>query len=461
MLKKAFKLIFAIAFFCVSIVPTVAMLFTDKTETPDINNFTEIPEKVETFFSDNLGLKDEMITTDSKIKYNVFKSSAVNNVIIGKDGWLYFRETLDDYQKSNSFTDRTVYRIAKTTELMNEYCNEFGVTMAFTIAPNKNSVYPQYMPSKYKVEDKASNLDRLNVIMSEKDYYVDLKKLFTDELDPNTVYYHQRDSHWNGLGAMQVYRALQKNIASRNEIHYFNNYSDAQPGEVTYSGDLTQMLFPAILNGEKDFEYSLGSSYNQGTAGINPMSNNIETHGGKQNYSICCYRDSFFNSMIYLFSNDANRARYTRQMQYDLINMTENDYDIVIVEMAERNMENIVLYTPDCLAVRKYIEPSVTECKVEQLCMVADEENVVSFSGKIENNFTELKADDNIYVEFRSKEKSVFFEAFPTSDNEPLEDNGFSIKVEKNELPIGEYEIYVHVGNEKSTKACKAVQAAL
>lgn len=456
MLKNIFKIFFAAAFLCLTAAPAIAMIFTEKTEAPSIKNVNDFPGKAETYFADNIGLKDEMITADAKIKYNIFKTSVTDNVIIGKDGWLYYKETLDDYQRSNCFTDRTIYRIAKTTELMNEYCKEFGMTMAFTVAPNKSTIYPEYMPAKYLAEDKESNLDRLNKLIADKDYYVNLKSLFTDNLNSDTVYYHQKDSHWNGLGAMEVYRALQNNIASANEKHFYNKYSGAGCNEIPYSGDLAQMLFPAVKNGEKDFEYSLDNNYNKGTAGLNPMSNIIETHGGKQDYSICCYRDSFFNSMIYLFSNDANRARYSRQMPYDLINLTENNYDIVIVEIAERNMENIVLYTPDCYSVRRFMSPRAIKCKTKQICNVTDSEEVVAISGKIDNSFTELNANDNIYIEFRSGKKSAYFEAFLTSDGNPFEDNGFSAKIEKSELPIGEYEIYIHVGSEHSTKACKA-----
>lgn len=458
-MKKYLKIIFALAFFCVSVTPSAAMLFTDKSEPPEISSITEAPEKIEEYFSDNIGLRDEMITADAEIRFNVFKSSAVNNVIVGKDGWLYYRETLDDYKKSNIFTDRTIYRIAKTAELMNDYCNEFGITMVFTVAPNKNTIYPQYMPGKYISENTPSNLDRLNSLLDDKDFYVNLKNLFTQELDDGIIYYHKRDSHWNGLGAMEVYRTLQKNIASRNSKHLYNNYTDSACKTVLYSGDLAQMLFPAYLNHESDFQYDYNKNYTSATAGTNPMSNNIETHGGKQNYSICCYRDSFFNSLLDLFSTDANRARYTRQMPYDLISITENDYDVVIVEIAERNMENIVLYTPDCLSVNLCESPkTVKTSSAVQLCNVTETENTVRISGKIDDSFTQLDSDDNIYIEFKSDEKSVFYEAFPVCDESPYEDNGFSVKIEKNELNVGEYEIFIHVGDIKSsTVSCKAV----
>ena len=66
-------------------------------------------------------------------------------MILGSDGWLYFSDTLPDYM-GQGMSDAELRYLANDLALMQEYIESQGKQFAFTIAPNKNSIYPEHMP---------------------------------------------------------------------------------------------------------------------------------------------------------------------------------------------------------------------------------------------------------------------------------------------------------------------------
>lgn len=56
-------------------------------------------------------------------------------------GWLYFSDTLPDYM-GQGMSDAELRYLANDLALMQEYIESQGKQFAFTIAPNKNSIYP-------------------------------------------------------------------------------------------------------------------------------------------------------------------------------------------------------------------------------------------------------------------------------------------------------------------------------
>lgn len=96
------KKIFIILFFIIICLPSVAMFFykTDlNAEKRQVQGFPELKKdghingdyfsELTDFFADNFAFRQELIEADGVIKSNVFKESNNDNVIVGKDGWLF------------------------------------------------------------------------------------------------------------------------------------------------------------------------------------------------------------------------------------------------------------------------------------------------------------------------------------------------------------------------------------
>ena len=146
--------IFTAAFLLLCIIPSAGMLFLPPTEAaanerltavPQLKNEdgswnTEVLDQVTDYIADHFALRQEMVTANATLQTKVLATSPAEDVIYGTDGWLYYTETLDDYQNRATLTDEEVRQIAQTIADMQAFCEARGARFVFTIAPNKNSL---------------------------------------------------------------------------------------------------------------------------------------------------------------------------------------------------------------------------------------------------------------------------------------------------------------------------------
>jgi hypothetical protein len=55
----------------------------------------------------------------------------------------------DDYLNQNTLSERGIQRVAITLELMGKYLEANDTDFIVTIAPNKNTIYPEMMRSSF------------------------------------------------------------------------------------------------------------------------------------------------------------------------------------------------------------------------------------------------------------------------------------------------------------------------
>ena len=152
-------------------------------------------DQLNDYFSDNFAFRQNLIEADAIIKKNVFRQSGNEKVIVGKKGYLFFGETLDDYLGKNVLSNREIYSCTRVLSLLQENVEQKGRKFLFVIAPNKNSLYPEYMPKRYiKISDNNNYRLLQEEMKKENINTIDLKKMF---IDSGKEVYQKLDSHWN------------------------------------------------------------------------------------------------------------------------------------------------------------------------------------------------------------------------------------------------------------------------
>ena len=63
-------------------------------------------EQMDQYLSKNFGLRTEVISFYTKFQDQMFSTSFVDNVVIGKEGFLYYKDTIDDYCGTNKMSSR-------------------------------------------------------------------------------------------------------------------------------------------------------------------------------------------------------------------------------------------------------------------------------------------------------------------------------------------------------------------
>ncbi len=285
------------------------------------------------WINDRFFLRQEMITLDNVVTAQGFGASGEKKVIVGKDGWLFFNDTLKDYTGTEPLTERELFGVVKNIQLMNEYCQLNGRDFAFVIAPNKNSVYGEFMPD-YGV--KSDYRDAGKVMAALKQSGVKTPDLFSAINGKDEQLYFKHDSHWNSKGAALGADVINKAFGKSTDF-FGGEFSSKRVNE----GDLYGMLYPALrdteidlcLEGERDFIFT-------GT-GKTPTSITITTQS-EQEGKLLAYRDSFGSLLFPYLAESYGECCFSRKTAYDLT--IESDY--VMVELVERNLKYLLKYAP-------------------------------------------------------------------------------------------------------------------
>ena len=347
MKKKAASLLYIGIVLALCLLPLLGMGFASAEQTTENRDLAKWPElmtgdglntayleEIGAWFTDRFAFRSELVTADARLRGSVFGVSAEDDVIFGKNGWLYYEATLDDFQHKNPVSERMLFNMAHNTALMQQYAESLGKTFVFTIAPNKNTLYGENMPDRYQYRIEAdSDMERL-IPWLEREHvnYVDLDSLFRKR---DEVLYYARDSHWNQEGAVMVYNALLDACGKAHET-----WEGLEPEPAEYVGDLSRMLYPLGAEPETDVSYQKYFTWSY-TQGDDVEDDLIQTVCAQGSQNLLMYRDSFGNSLLPFMAEAFSSATFSKQVPYPMTDLVTAAPDIVIVEKVERHLPTL------------------------------------------------------------------------------------------------------------------------
>lgn len=397
------------------------------------------------YFSDNFAFRQELSTADALIKAKVFKTSNQERVVLGKDGWLYYSESMHDYLGEDLMSEREIHSAARVLYLLQENCEAKGVSFLFTIAPNKNSLYPEYMPDNYIKSDKPTNFERLrNEMISYDINFVDLHTAF---LNDERIMYHRWDSHWTNEGATFAVDLLFDKLSKE----HYDYKEEPYIIEASHRGDLYNILYPSLDTLDDNFIYEKEHEYtyvNDVKSTEDPI---ILTQNPNAKGSLVMFRDSYGNATIPYIADEYGRGFFSKGQPVDFDQIGFQNADTVIYEIVERNIPWIIEYLPYMEApVRANIEGSKPVEESDVSINIEDKGNRILVYGNADKKYT----DDYscIYIKIISGNEEYTYEAFPASF-EKVEDvkeaeYSYGAYISKDVLPDN-YEIKIITENQK------------
>lgn len=421
-MKRFCHILFTAAFLIACLVPAVGMAFLGPSKAagnevlspapratkPDGSfNLDLLPDAAD-WFSDHFAFRQELVTADSAIKSALFHTSAQPDVTLGKNDWLYYTETLDDYTGADLLTHRQAWCAARSLALAQRYVEERGGVFTFTIAPNKISIYPQFAPCGLAPADTTS----VGLVQKQLElqgvHYTDL---FGPILDQNEVLYHELDSHWNNKGAALGHDLLLAGLGLEGSA-----YEKEGTYQLTHRGDLYEMLYPAWSRLDRQFEFErpLEFEYTSPIRGADDL--RIMTASGSQNGPLVMFRDSFGNALHSLMAESFSSAVFSRAMPYNLALMDQTAARYVVVEIVERNLD--LLARAPFLMPAPQVEfteeafPAGATAEVES-SPASNLPGYVQLNGEVE---FPCDADSPVYV----RSGGIVYEAFPVAGSEEL-----------------------------------------
>lgn len=344
--------IFTAAFVLLCLLPSAGMLFLPPTEPAANERLAPAPrlrdengrlnpsvlDETAAYLADNFALRQQMVTANAMLQTGLLASSPAEDVIYGKNGWLYYAKTLDDYQNRATLSEAEAEQIAQAVAGMQTFCKARGARFVFTIAPNKSSLYPENMPARYLQSGETGNYERLAPYLSAYGVrYADLFALFAAQ---DETLYLRTDSHWSNRGAAKAHDLLMDTLGLPHTAFADAPYTE----ENTHRGDLYEMLYPTGTLREAQQRYDFSFSHVREPRSAEDIL--IETtNGGAANGRLLFCRDSFGNALYPFLAEDFAEGIITREMPYPLAQVRQGD--TVIVEIVERNLPNLLKYPPN------------------------------------------------------------------------------------------------------------------
>jgi alginate O-acetyltransferase complex protein AlgJ len=125
------------------------------------------PRRFDSYVDDNLPNRSILLRLNSWVKFHVFATSPVDNVLVGKQGWLFHR-TPADLLEVEGRLERKPYQIRRLRVVLEErrdWLAERGIDYLVLIAPTKQSIYPERLPQW--VNPSSSGRSRRELLQAE------------------------------------------------------------------------------------------------------------------------------------------------------------------------------------------------------------------------------------------------------------------------------------------------------
>jgi hypothetical protein len=206
------------------------------------------PRRFEAYYNDHFHFRDVLIRSHNRLKLKILKKSPDRNVLIGKDGWLFYvrDHLLEDFISIEPFTEKALNARQRYIEAKRDWLASRGIPYFFVVAPNKQSIYPEQMPESYYRSHGSSRLDQLiDHMRNFSDVnIIDLRETLREAKSGGQLYF-SKDTHWNHKGAFTAYRRIMETLQqSTNDSRLVpQSLTDYQPvAAIRKGGDLAEML---------------------------------------------------------------------------------------------------------------------------------------------------------------------------------------------------------------------------
>lgn len=316
----------------------------------EVNALELYPKKFTDYFNDHFGFRNTFVVINFFLRHNILRESPSSQVVSGKSGWYFYENerSIEDYRGITHFDDKKLRDMATSYENKRELLSRKGIRYILVLAPNKETIYGEWMPdSLYKIRNR-SGLDEISEYLSgnTKVDFIDLRKTLFGNKNREQLYMKTHSS-WNDYAAFLAYQEIMKTVAQRfpgaraNPLTEFNIKREEIRG-----GDLAEMMGGADYLREWNVTLIPKTPRKARKVDMNPSATYREpisiTLNNEKNElpRILVFRDCFFDKIIPFLSEHFQYSKYYWQSWNpdtpiaDII--SEVRPDVVIEEKVER-----------------------------------------------------------------------------------------------------------------------------
>jgi hypothetical protein len=268
------------------------------------------------------------------------------NIIIGKDGWLFYPSSVHDgflaERNLDPFSPAELDEWQQLLEKRNKFFTSHGYPFIVVIPPDKQSIYTDMMPEEFSRVGPKTRLDQLLERLRETHSpvkVIDLRPVLLEAKKYHRIYF-KTDTHWNDYGAFAAYpvilKAIQDVLPGRTLVP--QPMSNFYPRTTRKSGDLARYMDLYYEYDEDWPELVRRVPFPRITTPDHPFYM-VVTHGPDPRApSLFMYHDSFTNYLGQFLGPNFSTAtwQWTETVDGDLVLKAKPD--VVVDEFLERLM---------------------------------------------------------------------------------------------------------------------------
>ena len=295
----------------------------------------------------------------------VVEGRQFDDVLVGKTGlgsvWLYHESTRADTEGTNLYSEAQLNLLKTVMEGRAKWCADRGIAFYFLITPNKDSVYPEYLPDSRQLAgnrriDQVVNYLRENTTVK----VIDVRDALSaaKAARPGESLYYPLDSHWNNNGGYAAYEAVMNVIRkdfpnavlharSEYQIQMFDSYfkdnafylglydrfSTQGPVYTLKTGKFGVCIGVGdgrTLGGQFDNAYVQGYNFSDGTLNATFKCNAVPNAP-----SVCVINDSSFIALTPFFRDSFSTFSRHWTNRFESATIESEHPDIVIYQCVE------------------------------------------------------------------------------------------------------------------------------
>jgi hypothetical protein len=226
MLQKFYKNIYFLFFLLFLSLPLLQMLIPVVKVKPLKGSFreTKIPElngsnwfsgqfsvEFENYINDSIGFRPWMVRLHHQIEYSLFNKINTQNVLQGKNGFLYESSYIDSYNGKDYLGKIKINeKVAQIKQLQN-LLSERNITLIVCLAPGKASYYPEYFPPNLvtKETDSTNYKQFATALKEQKINHIDFNRWFLNmKKTSDFQLFPKHGIHWSFYGMLKATDSL-------------------------------------------------------------------------------------------------------------------------------------------------------------------------------------------------------------------------------------------------------------
>lgn len=281
----------------------------------------------------------------AKMKWRYLDTPFIHKVEKGKDGWLFLLEEVPG--RNGLFQSLGVQRYtAQQCQLWallfrqrREWLTDQGIAYTLVVPPNKETIYPEMLPSRYHPASATTTVDQLKTVLPEL-HWIDLRPYILAQKKQGRLLYYPGDTHWNDDGSMLGYKEIMERLPAPFSADPLAD-RDLVLREFTYdSGDLMRLMLMDTPEGKPVLRRVLKAPKAQALDDL-PVEPEVPPRRYKNPegmpYRVLFQHDSFFREIFAFFAEHyQSTAFYWKWQGFNADFIKEYQPQLVVDEMIER-----------------------------------------------------------------------------------------------------------------------------